>query len=190
MNGMFRKWLDAGAGGSGNSNGAGGGAGDGQNNSDQNLSYETWIKDQKPEIVNLLDGHTKGLKTALDSERVTRKDTEKQLRDLAKKAEAGSEAQTKLTEMADQISAADRRADFYEEAHKAGVVNLKLAFLVAKQDELFDSKGRINFDGMKKNYPELFAGSKIPDGNAGNGTGDQNTGAIKMDDFIRAKINR
>jgi len=188
---MFRKWLDANAGGSGNGNGTGDeGAGAGENNNDEGLTFETWIKDQKPEIVSLLDGHTKGLKTALDSERVTRKETEKQLRDLAKKAEAGSEAQTKLTEMADQFSAADRRADFYEEAHKAGVVNLKLAFLVASQDELFDSKGRINFDGMKKEYPELFGGKQIPDGNAGNGTGGQNTGAVKMDDFIRAKINR
>ena len=182
---MFRKWLDDGAGGSGGENGAGGDGAAGQNNNDHGVTYDTWIKDQKPEIVSMLDSNIKNLKTALESERGIRADTEKKLRDLAKVAEKGSDAEKKLTEMADQFAAADRRADFYEEAHKAGVVNLKLAFLVAAQDELFDNKGRINFDGMKKDYPELFGGSNMPEGNPGSGTGGQNTGAATMDDLIR-----
>jgi hypothetical protein len=195
---MFEnKWLNPNDGGSG---GAGGGQGTDQGTGGQAqvtlgggtppLQFEAWIKDQKPDVVGMLDVQVKGLKTALDSEREIRKDTEKQLRDLAKKAEKGSEAEKKLTEMADQFSVADRRADFYEEAHKAGVANLKLAFLVATEEKLFDSKNRVNFEAMKKDYPELFGGTKMPEGDAGSGTEGKPEGSQSMDTLIRKKAGR
>lgn len=151
------------------------------------LTFDTWFKDQPEDVQTLLDGHTKGLKTALESEREIRKTREKELRDLAKKAEEGSDAQKKLTELADREGDMGRRADFYEEAHAQGVTNLKLAFMVATQDELFDKKGAVDFDEMKKAYPELFAAKSSAAGNAGSGTGKTQTTATSMDDFIRRK---
>jgi hypothetical protein len=167
-------------------------AGSGQQaaTSEQALEYEAWVKDQPKNIKDMLGKWEGGLKTALESERGSRKDLEKQLRDLAKKAEDGSDAQKKLVGMADQVSAADRRADFYEEAHKAGVSNIKLAFLVATEEDLFDSKNRVNFDAMKKEYPELFGGKPVPEGNAGNGTEGAPQGVKDMNKLIRQAAGR
>jgi len=151
--------------------------------------FDNWLDEQPDPVKNMLDGHTKGLKSALDSERDARKDLEKQVRDLADKSEKGSEAETKLTQLADQISEADQKADFYEAAHAAGVTNLKLAYLVATQDELFDRKGAVNFSSMKDSYPELFGGTKLPDGDAGSGRNGQ-PDAKNMNDFIRKSAGR
>jgi hypothetical protein len=194
---MFKRWMQAnegGGSGAGTGQAAGQGQGTGQGTGQAQgaaPTFETWLEKQDDTVKGLLDGHIKGLKTALDSERGSRKDMEKQLREMAKKAEDGSEAQKKLTGMADQVSAADRRADFYEEAHRAGVSNIKLAFLVAEKEDLFDSKNRVNFEAMKKDYPELFGGKPVPDGNAGNGTEGTPGGAAKdMNAMIRRAAGR
>jgi hypothetical protein len=151
------------------------------------LEFDAWIKDQPAEVKTLLEGHEGGLKTALTSERENRKKLEKDLRELAGKADKGSDAEKKLTEMADQVSESDRRAEFYEEAHAAGVTNLKLAYLVAQTDELFDKRGRVNFETVKGSYPELFGGKpKPPKGNAGEGSEGKEQ-PITMDDMIRKK---
>jgi len=154
------------------------------------LSYQEWLKGQAEPVKTMLDGWEKGLKTALESERTSRKDLDKQLRDMAGKAEKGSEAEKQLTGMADKISAADQRASFYEDAHAAGVTNLKLAYLAAVEGELFDKKGNVNFEQMKKEFPELFGGARIkPAGNAGTGTNGQPTGQ-SMNEFIRKAAGR
>jgi hypothetical protein len=151
----------------------------------ETLTFDGWLDQQPENVKNLLDIHTKGLKSALDSEREIRKGFEKQLRDLAKKVEAGSEAETQLTAMADQQAQASRRADFYESAHREGVTNLKLAFTVAAQDELFDKKGNADFGEMKKSYPELFGAVASANANAGNGTKAPPKAGKSMNDFIR-----
>lgn len=157
---------------------------------DTTLTFDAWQKGLSDEQKGLIESHVKGLKSALDSERGSRKDLEKQLRDMAKKAEAGSDAQTQLTKLADDLLTADRKADFYEAAHAAGARNLKLAFTVALTDELFDKHGRVNFDEMKKSYPELFASTTTPRGDAGSGTDRKPKAGAGMNDFIRSAAGR
>lgn len=171
---------------------AGGGDQDGSGDGDQDaLTFDGWLANQPDQVKNLLDGHTKGLKNALDSERESRKKLERDLRELAGKAEAGSEAQKQLTGMADQITEADRRADFYEAAHAAGVSNLKLAYMVASADNLFDRKGNPDLEALKSAYPELFGGKpKVSSGNAGSGTSDNKKPSRTMNDFIRVASGR
>jgi hypothetical protein len=153
--------------------------------------YEDWFKGQPEEVRSMLETHTKGLKTALDSERAGRSELEKKLRELAAKSEKDSEAQKKLTEMADQMGEADRKADFYEAAHSAGVTNLKLAFIVASQEGLFDKRGQVNFEVMKTSFPELFgAAKKTTTANAGDGTGTNQPAHAGMNEFIRAAAGR
>lgn len=174
-------------------NSGGGSAGDGKNpeGGDPPLAFDDWIKGQPENVRTMLDGHTRGLKTALDKERDDRKKLEKDLRDLAGKAEKDSDAQKRLTEMADQLGEADRRADFYEAAHAAGISNLKLAYTVAVQDEMFDRKGNVNFEEIKRSYPELFGGAtKKPAGNAGEGTNNNQPAGKGMNDFIRRAAGR
>lgn len=184
-----------GAGGSGNANqnGAGGSGGAGGSSSDSGggaLQYDTWLAAQPEEVRTLLDGHVRGLKTTLDGERTSRKEMEKQLKDLAGKAEKGSEAEKRLTELANGMEEADRKAGFYEQAHSAGVSNLKLAYLVAVQDDLIGKSGRVDFETMKKQYPELFGGNAKPAGNAGAGAGGGTPTGKSMNDFIRTAAGR
>lgn len=185
---MFkRNWVyfeaNSGGGGGGNSSSS-------DSNSDGELTFETWLGKQDEKVKGLLDGHTKGLKTALETERETRKSLEKQVRDLATKAQAGSDAQKQLTELADKIAEGDRRADFYDAAHKAGVTNLKLAYTVAVTDDLFDKKGNVDFGKLKTAYPELFGVKKAPAGNAGDGTDGSTNTAIDMNARIRRVAGR
>jgi len=154
------------------------------------LTFDRWLGEQPNEVKGLLDGHTKGLKSALTSERDTRKGLEKQVRDLAAKAEKDSDAQKELVGIADKLSSAEQQTDFYEAAHAAGVTNLKLAYTVAVQDEMFDRRGQVNFDTLKQSYPELFGKTSTPPGNAGDGTDTQPDPAKDMNTFIRRSAGR
>lgn len=152
--------------------------------------YDVWLKEQPEPVQTMLAIQVKGLVTALDSERETRKQLERQVRELASQAEKGSDAEKRLTELADQMQGADRKADFYEAAHAAGVTNLKLAYTVALQDEMFDRRGAVNFESMKQQYPELFGTPKPPKANAGEGAGVQQVTKGDMNDFIRRASGR
>lgn len=192
MNGMFgRSFIlyDANAAGGGGNSGDGNQAG-GEGGTQTALTFEAWHDALSDEQKGLIENHTKGLKTALDSERGSRKDLEKQLRDMAKKSEKGSDAEAQLTKLADELQTSDRKADFYEAAHAAGVKNLKLAFTVAMTDEMFDKHGRVNFDEMKKTYPELFASTTTTRGDAGSGTNQQHSDANDMNSRIRRAAGR
>ena len=191
---MFKRQLvffDANAGGGGGNGDAGdGNNGQGGEGGNSTLTFDAWHEALPDDQKALIESHTKGLKSALDSERGSRKDMEKQLRDLAKKAEAGSEAQNQLTKLADDLSSADRKADFFEAAHTAGVKNLKLAYTVAVSDEMFDKHGRVSFDEMKKTYPELFGSTTTTRGDAGSGTDKKPNAKAGMNDFIRTASGR
>ena len=157
-------------------------------------SFEDWLgtlpEEQQKTAKKLHSEHEKGLKTALESERESRKDVEGQLRDLAKKAEKGSELQEELNKMADTQASVEQQRDFYEEAHGKGVTNLKLAYTVAVQDELIDKKGRVNWEAFKENYPELFRKDKVLETDAGDGSQNNGAPAKDMNTWIRGRAGR
>jgi|GEM_PF-6015885 len=173
--GFGRTMMDEGAG--------GGGAGDGSNEH-ASLQFETWVAGQPDEVKAMLESHTGGLKSALQSERERAKGLEKGLREAASKAEKGSENEKQLVALADQVQEASRKNAFYENAVSAGATNLKLAYMAAVSDDLFKRDGSVDFEALKKNYPELFG--KTSTNNAGSG-GKGPDKKITMDDFIRAK---
>ena len=180
---------------------AGGGGGGGKADSGQQsansgqqsqgeLTFDAWFEKQDEKVKGLLDGHTRSLKSALDSERGTRKDLEKQVRELASKADKGSAAETQLTALADKMSEADKKVEFFDAAHKVGVTNLKLAYITAVTDDMFDKKGNVDFVKMKTAYPELFGTSKKAPGNAGEGTEGNTNVAADMNARIRRQAGR
>ena len=153
------------------------------------LTYDTWVGEQPENVQKMLEANTTGLKSALDSERTSNKDLEGKLREAAKKAEG--EAKEQYTKLADEMKvktdAAEQKAEFFADAQKAGVSNLKLAYTVAVQEEFIDKKGRVNFEQMKKDYPELFGTElKTPKGHGGSGNNPPVEG-IDMNKFIRNK---
>ena len=150
------------------------------------LEWKPWHDALPKEAQELVAEREKGLKSALDSERDARKTAETDLRAVAKKLEEGSVAQQEVLKLADQVAEGTTKADFYEEAHKAGVSNLKLAYHIATTEELFDKRGAVNFEKMKEAYPELFGRKQVPRGDAGEGTGTAPGGKeISMNAYIR-----
>jgi len=122
--------------------------------------FEAYLAKQAEPVKKLYETHTQGLKSALETERTSRKEAERQLRELAKKAESGSEAQKQLTEMAERMATTERMNQFYATAHAAGVKNLRLAYLAASEAKLISEQGEVDFAKMKESYPELFAAAQ------------------------------
>jgi hypothetical protein len=152
-------------------------------------TFEDWLAAQDEKVKTLYATHTSGLQSALKSERDARSQLEKQMRDLAKKADKGSELEAALTKQADQLSALEKQAAFQDKAHAAGVRNLKLAFLAAAQAGLVNDRGDCDFAKLKTEYPELFLSAPAP-ANAGNGTGTKPTTGVTMNDFILRAAGR
>jgi hypothetical protein len=153
---------------------------------DQTQSWETWLEAQGPEMVALYEEHVGGLRSALQSERQQRREFERQLREAAGQLEQGSQARARLEEMAGGLEQQERRAEFYELAHAAGVTNLRLAWLAVQQDEsLTDRRGMVNMTRLQESYPELFGVARRGPGNAGAGTGSQTPKGGGMNEFIR-----
>ena len=128
----------------------------------QPANFEQWLAGQDQTARNLYAAHTQGLRSALDAERAQRGEFEKQLRDLAAKAEKGSEAQKSLEQLAAQVQQMERQGRIYDQAHRAGVSNLRLAYLVATTDNLLNRDGSLDVQALKEAYPELFGGAAAP----------------------------
>jgi hypothetical protein len=85
----------------------------------------------------------------------------------------------------------ETKAEFYEVAHEAGVTDLKLAYIVAKEEKLIDKRGNVDFDKLKEAHPSLFASPRRPPGDAGAGTGGEGSGRTRdMNAAIRAAAGR
>lgn len=165
--------------------------GDPQENQQQSASetFEGWLGKQDKAVQDMYTSHVTGLKTALEAERTSKRDVEKQLRELIPQASAGSEAQKKLTEMVGQLSEAQRRATFAEQAPSEGIRNIKAAYTLARADGLITETGDIDFKRLKTAYPELF-GPATPPGNAGAGTGTQPPAKVDMNKVLRGAFGR
>jgi hypothetical protein len=155
-------------------------------------TWDEYLATVTPEVKTLYEGHTAGLKSALQTERQQRSDLAKQINTLSKQAAEGSDLKKSLEGVQTQLEAATQRAEFFEAAVKPeiGCSNPSLAFIAARESQAIDQKGRINWDVLKQQFPELFAKKAPPPGNAGSGT--QNPPAAKgdMNSFIRRQAGR
>lgn len=160
------------------------------NENDAPLTYDAWLGQQTEDVKTLVEGNITGLKSALQSERQQRDELARQLRDAAK----GSQGATKeaLDKLSADLEAANTRAEFFAEATKSeiGCSNPRLAWIAAQEAGALDNRGRVNWDALKQQYPELFQTRKPPAGNAGAGTGNQPPAGKSMNDFIRTAAGR
>lgn len=155
------------------------------------LDWDTWHGALPKEAQALIADHESGLKTALDTERDARGTAEKALRGVADKLEKGSDAQKEVLKLADEVEAKAAKTEFYEDAHEAGVINLKLAYHIAVTEDLFDRRGNVNFEKLKENYSELFAKApRKPPADAGKGAGGDLSQSAGMNEFIRQQAGR
>jgi hypothetical protein len=143
-------------------------------------NFDSWLNDQPEPIQNLIDQHLSGLKASLESERSEHKRLDKELKTMAKGMDQNNPLKPQLDKLSHELSEQTTRADFYEEAPKRGIVNVRLAFHAAKFDGLIDDRGRIDWNGLREKVPELFSPSHkptAPPGNVGHGAG---PGAVKQ----------
>jgi len=159
-------------------------------------TFDQWLEAQPDDVRSLVGSNVSGLRNALDAERKSRKDIEKQLRDAARKLEDGSDHRKALEETAARLQATEQQAAFYDQAHAAGVTNLRLAFLAAQEAGLIEKDGRsggirCDFAAMQKQFPELFGRKAgLPPGHAGNGAGSERTPGDDMNALIRRAAGR
>lgn len=158
------------------------------------MEFSEWLTEQSEDVQEMINGHISGLSSALETERKDRKSLQKQVKDLASKAESGSEIQKQLDQMTADLNASNGRSFFYESVSGQGVKNLKLAHLAAAEAGLIGDDGTVDLDGLKKGYPELFGTADVPmvpRGNAGEGAGSGGSVSkqkISMDDLIRSSV--
>lgn len=153
-------------------------------------TFDTWYGSLDETTKGLFDAHVNGLKTSLNSERTERGNLAKQVKDLAAKAEKGSDLEKQLTDMQNALQIAERRAAFNEDALRpeVGCSNAKAAYALAQADNLFDSSGRPDWNAIKQMAPELFR--KPGPGNSDGGAGNGNMPHLTMNDIIRRAAGR
>lgn len=157
----------------------------------ETLTFDKWFGALDDDAKGLLEDHVDGLKSALTSERAERARLAKQIKELSGKADKGSELATQLEKLTGDMGKLDQKAQFYEDAHAADVANLKLAWLAAQEFDLIGKDGRVDFDQLREQAPEVFRKkAPAPPGNAG--TGAHQSGAAKptMNSFIRRAAGR
>jgi hypothetical protein len=154
------------------------------------LTYDSWLAQQPDDIKGLVESNITGLRSALHSERQQRQQLAEQLREAAKGATG--EAKVALDKMGADLEAAQRRADFFEEAARpeVGCTNPRLAFLAAEQAGLIDKRGRVDWDTMRQQYPELFRQAGATRGSADGGAGGARGATGSMNDYIRRFAGR
>lgn len=163
------------------------------NSGEMPLTFDSWLETQDDNIKTLIGDHTSGLKSALQTERQQRTELAKALKDATKDLEEGSKARDALDGLSAKLDAHEQQLAFYETATAAGVTNLKLAWIAAREAGAIDKRGNVNIETLKADYPELFKQKSPPitPGNGGNGAGGSGLPSMKnMDNFIRAATGR
>lgn len=150
------------------------------------VNFDEWYKARPENERSLIDSHVSGLKSALDSERESAKTLRKQLKEIAATAEG--DAKKQIEKINADLEATASKAAFYEAAHGAGVKNLKLAYIAAKDLQLIRSDGTCDMEKLKAECPELFAMKTTVDAGAGKGTGTPTGGGVSMNEWIRSQI--
>lgn len=189
---------------------------------DQNQGQNTPNDEEMDNLENQGDGSGSGDEEEFDRERAMStirhlrkyEKEAKSLRQKLRKLEQGgsgsgkpeteetaarlSEVERNAAVLEEKVAQAEVKADFVEKALKAGVVDLKLAYLAAQADDLLGDydEGHIgphNFTALKKNYPHLFrAGSGLGSGDGAAGTRRPGKGdaSSEMNNWIRRSSGR
>lgn len=165
---------------------------DGQKQKEETpLTFDAWYEKLDDKQKDLVDDRLSSLQGALSSEREERKKLAKQLSQLSKSAEAGSEFQKELQETVGRLEEAEKRARFLEDAHGQNVSNLKLAWMAAKEEKLLNRDGSVDFLKLREVAPELFkAKTPTPTGNAGTGNGQAGMTKPDMNKWIRGAAGK
>ena len=144
-------------------------------------------------VRTLYESHVTGLRNTVQATRSERDALSGKLVDLTKALgeDTPEAARALLAEMATELESTARRAAFYEEAGKPEIncSNPKAALALAQSEGYFDRRGNVNWPALREAAPELFR-VRVPQGNAGTGTGSPPPATQDMNTFIRRSAGR
>jgi hypothetical protein len=161
-----------------------------QNPETTSETFETWIAGQDEKVKGLYQTHITGLQNTVKATRAERDDYAKKLREAAQQLEKGSAAEKQISEMAASLEAAQRKAQFIEDAvnPEIGCRNTKAAFALANANNLFTKTGAPDWAAIKEMAPEIFGKAPTTNANAGAGTQNGSPNGGTMDDYIRRRL--
>lgn len=133
-----------------------------------------------------IEASAKGLHKALESERETRKDLEKQLKALQGKAEKGGELEQAIEKMRGELATTNKRNAFLASAPK-DLEYVKEALAVAEVNSLIADDGRVDWDKFKKDYPGFFAKPAPPPPPQTNAPAAGRDGGLTVADIVSRK---
>lgn len=153
-------------------------------------TFDTWYASLDAPLKGLVDSHVSGLKTALTSERSERTTLSRRIGELQKVADKGSDMERQLADLQGALAATERRAAFVEEGIRPeiGCTNVKTAYALAVSDNLFDSRGRADWNAIKTAAPELFRKPGL--GSVDGGAGQHQAPKLDMNTIIRRAAGR
>jgi hypothetical protein len=160
------------------------------------VTPESWFgalpEDAKPIAQQWHEAQVAGLKTALGSERDERKADRKQFQTQLTEAiaKASGEGKAELEKIQASMNAAGSRADFFADAHEAGVLDLRTAWAAVKEYDLHDRKGNPDLEALKTKCPYLFQPTSAPPPRVNAGAGGHTPPAPANEDPIRAALRR
>lgn len=141
----------------------------------------------------LYEEHTGGLRRTVQATRQERDTLQAKLGEITTAlGKDPAEAKRLLEETSEQLKVATQRAEFAEQASRPeiGCTNPANAFLIARAQGLFNSRGVPDWEKIKEVVPEFFKPKLPPAGNAGSGTGAPPPTGKSMNDFIRTSAKR
>jgi hypothetical protein len=157
--------------------------------------FDAWLTAQPDETKTLVaDLHEKkvaGLKSALSSERDERKAERQKLQGQLSEAIAKATGAEKaaLESLQGDIATTGARADFFADAHEAGVLDLRTAWAAVREYDLHDRKGNPDLEALKVKCPYLFQQAR-PAVHVNAGSGTQTKPSQAEVDPLRAAVAR
>lgn len=157
------------------------------------VKFDDWYGKLDDQIKDLVDDHVSGLKSALAAKSEELTHLSANFKALRKSLDNNDpdEAKRQMDQITAERDEFARRAQFAEQAPNEGVSNAKVAWIVAKESELVDKAGNVDFLALREIAPELFKSkTPVPAGNAGNGAGQSGVVKPDMNRFLRAAAGR
>jgi len=125
------------------------------------LTFDGLLDSMDGSHRDIIEKHIVGLRTALDKERDERKAAQKAVRSTQAEIDQLPSLRQQLEQAEQDAIDARAQATFFE---TAGTNNVKrgsarLAFLAAKDGQLFDDDGSVQWDSLQARFPDLFEGA-------------------------------
>jgi len=155
-------------------------------------SWEQILATLPKEHQDLYNQSVSKLKTTVKATRKERDRLQTSFKSLSDQLKDKPDLQKQVDDLNTQITSANRKADFMASAPSEGCKNPKAAYALALSEELFDSKGEVDWDDLRDLAPELFKKASGDDLPSGGGEGREKQARKKqpttMNDLIRSRV--